>query len=95
MQLGNRSQIDRESQHDLLSFAQSEIGRFDEYSGGAQVDCFAELPTSTRNGDVDNGSCTVPRMQAAFHFESASRVLLIVLRDPCHYADVQRDACTA
>jgi hypothetical protein len=68
MQLGDRSQIDRESQHHLLPFAQSEIGRFNEYPGGAQIDCFAELPTATRNGDIDNGSCTVPRVQAAFHF---------------------------
>jgi hypothetical protein len=69
VQLGDRAQVDCEGQHDLLPLAQAQIGGFDEYACGTQVDGLAQFPAAARDSDVDDGSSTVPRMQAAFHFE--------------------------
>lgn len=69
VQFGDRAQVDGEGEHDLLSLAQAQIGSFDEYACGTQVDGLAQFPAAARDSDVDDGSSTVPRMQAAFHFE--------------------------
>jgi hypothetical protein len=69
MQLGHGTQIDGKSQHDLLPLAQTQVGGFDEHARSAQIHGLTELPASTRNGDVDNGPGSMPRVQAAFHFE--------------------------
>ena len=88
MQFCDGSEIDRERQYDLLSFAQAEVGRFDKNASGAQIDGLAQLSAATRDGDVDNGSCTVPRMQAAFHLNQPRVFLLVVRRDESNYAVV-------
>jgi hypothetical protein len=89
VQFRDRAQIDCEREHDLLSLAQTQIGRFDEYAGSAQIDGLAELPSATRDGDVDNCSSTVPRVQAAFHLNEPRVILLVVRRDRDHYALVR------
>jgi hypothetical protein len=68
VKLGDSPEIDGKRQDDLLAFAQSQIRRLDEDAGGAEIDGLAELPTTTGNSDVDGGTSTVPRMQAAFHW---------------------------
>jgi hypothetical protein len=75
------TQVDGEGQHHLLSFAQSQVGRFNKHTCGAQVDGFTQLPAATRNRNVDNGSSSMPRMQAAFHFNQPRVILLVVRRD--------------
>jgi len=92
VQLGDGAQIDRECQYDLLAFAQAQIGGLDEYPRGAQIDRLAQLPAPTRDGYIDNGSCTVPRVQAAFHLNEPRVVLLVVRRDLNHYAVVRPHA---
>jgi len=67
MQLGHSSQVDGKRQHHLLTLAQAEVGGFNEHARGAQIDGFTELSAATGDGDIDNSSCTVPRVQAAFH----------------------------
>jgi hypothetical protein len=89
VQLRDGAKIDRECQYDLLPFAQAQIGGFDEYARSAQVDGFAQFPAATRNSDVDNGSSTVPRVQAAFHLNEPRVILLVVRRDQSHYAVVR------
>jgi hypothetical protein len=92
MEFRHCSQVDGEGEHDLLPFAQSEVGSLDEDTRGAQIDGLAQLPAATRNSDVDNGPSSVPRMQAAFHLNQPRVVLLIVRRDQGHYAVVRPDA---
>jgi hypothetical protein len=89
VQFCDGTEVDCERQYDLLSFAQTQIGGLDEYARGAQVDCLAQLPATTRDGDVNNGSSTVPRMQAAFHLNEPRVILLVVRRDRSHYALVR------
>ena len=67
MELRDSSEVDGKGQHHLLTFAQAEVGGFDEYARSAQIDGFTQLSAATRDSDIDNGSCTVPRVQAAFH----------------------------
>jgi hypothetical protein len=73
VQFRDSPEVDRERQYDLLPFAQPEIGGLNEYAGGAQIDGLAQFPPTTGDSDIDNGSCTVPRVQAAFHLNRASR----------------------
>ena len=89
MQFRDGSEVDRERQYDLLSLAQTQIGGFDEDASRTQIDSLAQFPAATRNGDVDNGSSTVPRMQAAFHLNEPRVFLLVVRRDQSHYAAVR------
>jgi hypothetical protein len=89
VQLCDGAQVDRECQHDLLTLAQAQIGGFDENARCAQIDGLAQFPAATRNSDVDNGSSTVPRMQAAFHLNEPRVFLLVVRRDQSHYAVVR------
>jgi hypothetical protein len=95
VQLGDSAQIDRECQYDLLTFAQAEIGGLDEHSGGAQIHRLAQLSAATRNGYVDNGSCTVPRVQAAFHLNEPRVILLVVRRDLAIMPSSGPAPCTA
>jgi hypothetical protein len=67
VKLGDSPEVNGKRQDDLLALAQSQIRRLDENACGAEIDGLAELPTTTRNGDVDGGAGTVPCMQAAFH----------------------------
>jgi hypothetical protein len=67
VQLGDSPEVNGKRQDDLLAFAQTQIRRLDENACGAEIDGFAELPTTTGDGDIDGGTGTVPRMQAAFH----------------------------
>jgi hypothetical protein len=67
VQLGHRTQVDRECEHDLLTLAKAKIRRLDENAGGTEIDRLAQLSATTWNGDIDNGTGTVPRMKAAFH----------------------------
>jgi hypothetical protein len=67
MQFRHGSQVDSERQHNLLPFAQAQVRGFDKYARSAQIDGLAQFPATTRDSDIDNGSCTVPRVQAAFH----------------------------
>jgi hypothetical protein len=92
MQFRDGSEVDRERQYDLLALTQPEVRGFDENAGSAQIDGFAQLSATTRNGDIDNGSCTVPCVQAAFHFNEPRVVLLVVRREQSHYAVVRTRA---
>jgi hypothetical protein len=67
VQLRHGTEIDREGQYDLLTFAKAEIRRLYENARGAEIDRLAKLSATTGNGDVDDGTGTVPRMKAAFH----------------------------
>jgi hypothetical protein len=67
VQLGHGAEIDCEGQHDLLTFAEPQISRLDEYARSAEIDRLAQLSATTWNGDIDDGTGTVPRMKAAFH----------------------------
>jgi hypothetical protein len=73
MKLRHRSQVDGECQDYLLTLTQTQVGGFDKYARSAQIDGFAQLSAATRDSDIDNSSCTVPRVQAAFHLNRASR----------------------
>jgi hypothetical protein len=92
VQLGHGPEIDCKGEHDLLSLAQSEIGRLNEHARGAQIDGLTQFPAAARNGDVDNGSSSMPRMQAAFHLNQPRVFLVVVRRDGDHYAAVRPDA---
>jgi hypothetical protein len=70
MELRDSSQIDGKSQDDLLTLSQTQVGGFNEYARSAQIDSLTQLSAATRDSDIDNGSCTVPRVQAAFHLMS-------------------------
>src|SRR5579872_1530274 len=85
MQLGNGAEVDGKGEYDLLALTQPEIRGLDEDTRGTEVHRFAELSAAARNGDIDNGSSTVPRMQAAFHFMSLA-FLILLRRDGDHYA---------
>src|SRR5688572_1969272 len=67
MKLGDGAEIDRECELDLLAFAQSEIGRFDEHSRGGEIDRPAKFLSPGRGRDVHRRARTVPRMQPALH----------------------------
>jgi hypothetical protein len=92
VQFCDGTQVDRERQYDLLTFAQTQIGGLDEDARRAQVDSLAQFPAPTRNGDVDDCSSTVPRVQATFHLNEPRVFLLVVLRDQSHYAVVRPHA---
>ena len=92
VQFCDSPEVDRERQYDLLTLAQSQVRGLDEHACGAQIDCLAQFPPTTRDGDIDNGSCTVPRVQAAFHLNEPRVVLLVVRRDQNHYAAVRTRA---
>jgi hypothetical protein len=72
------TEVDGEGELDLLALTEAEIGRFDEDAGGAQVHGTTELSAAARDGDVDRGSCPVPRVQAAFHYFRASLLLSLL-----------------
>ena len=92
VELGDCSQIDGECEDHLLSLAQAQVRGFDENAGSAQIDRLAQFAAATRNGDIDNGSCTVPRVKAAFHLNEPRVFLVIVRRDQNHYAVVRARA---
>jgi hypothetical protein len=90
MQLRYSPEVDREGQYYLLSLTQAQVGRFNEYARSAQIDGLAQLSTAAGDRDIDNGSCTVPRVQAAFHLNEPRVFLVIVVRrDRSHYAVVR------
>lgn len=66
MELGDGTEIDGEGELDLLPFSQAEIGRFDEHSGGAEIDRFAQFPATIGQGDVNRRPGAVPRVHPAF-----------------------------
>ncbi len=89
MKFGHGSQVDREGEDYLLSLTQTQVRRLDENAGGAEIDGLAELAATTGNGDVDGGTGTVPRMQAAFHLNQPhvfSNCTALACAD--HYANV-------
>jgi hypothetical protein len=67
MDLGHQSQVDREGQLYLLSFAQSKIFRFDEDAVRAQVLRFADPALASRHHHVDRCACAVAGVQATLH----------------------------
>src|SRR5262245_23992294 len=67
MELGDGAEVDRESELDLLTLAQTQIGGLDEHAGGTEIHRAAQLPASAGDVDVDGGSGSVPGMQSAFH----------------------------
>jgi hypothetical protein len=79
MKLGHGTQIDGECEDHLLALTQPQVRRLDKYAGGTEIDGFAQLPAAARDGDIDDSSSTVPRVQAAFHLIEP-RVVLVVLR---------------
>jgi hypothetical protein len=46
VQLGDGTQVDRESQDNLLTLAQTEVGGLDEYASGAEIHRLAKLTAS-------------------------------------------------
>jgi hypothetical protein len=74
MELRDSSQVDGKCQDDLLTLTQAEVGGFNKHARSAQIDGFTQLSAATRDSDIDNGSCTVPRVQAAFHLNRTSRL---------------------
>ena len=74
MHLRNRSQIDGEGEHDLLAFAQTEIGGLNKDASGAQIHRLAKPSAALGHGDINSCTCTVPRMQAAFHSRPLTHV---------------------
>ena len=83
------SQIDGERQYHLLTFAQAQVGGFDKYARRTQIDGLAQFSAAARDSDIDDGSCTVPRVQAAFHLNEPRVFLVVVRRDRSHYAVVR------
>lgn len=81
VQFRDGSQIDGERQHHLLTFAQAQVGGFDKYARSTQIDRLAQLSAAARDSDIDNCSCTVPRVQAAFHLNEPRVFLVVVRRD--------------
>jgi hypothetical protein len=81
VQFRYRSQVDGERQHHLLPFAQAQVGGFDKYARSTQIDGLAQFSAAARDSDIDNGSCTVPRVQAAFHLNEPRVFLVVVRRD--------------
>jgi hypothetical protein len=65
--LRDLSQVNGESEHDLLARAQPEIGGLDEDASGAEIHGLAKPSVALRHSDIDSCTCTVPCMQAAFH----------------------------
>ena len=74
MHLRDRAQIDGEGEHDLLALAQTQIGGLNKDTGGAQIHRLAKPSAALGHGDVDSCTCTVPRMQAAFHSRPLTHV---------------------
>jgi hypothetical protein len=89
VQFRDGSQIDSEREHHLLPLAQAQVGGFDKYARCAQIDGLAQLSAAARDSNIDNGSCTVPRVQAAFHLNEPRVFLVVVRRDQSHYAVVR------
>jgi hypothetical protein len=73
VQFGDCSEIDREGERYLLTLAQPQIRGLDEYPGSTEIDRLAKLSAATWDHDIDDCPSTVPRMQATFHWNSASR----------------------
>jgi hypothetical protein len=67
VKLRDGSQVDGKRQNYLLTLLQPEIGGLDKDARGTQIDGLAELSLAARDGDIDNGTGSVPRMQATFH----------------------------
>jgi hypothetical protein len=58
----------------LLPFTQTQIRRLDENASGAQIHCPAKPSAALGHSDIDSCTCTVPRMQAAFHSRPLTHV---------------------
>ena len=86
MHLRDRAQIDGEGEHDLLTLAQTQISGLNKNAGGAQIDCLAKPSAALRHGDIDGCTCTVPRMQAAFHSRPLTHVGSSLLYDPSDHS---------
>ncbi len=78
MELGNRPQIDGESELDVLALSQSEIRGLDEHACRAQIHGFAELSPAAGSGDVDGSPGAMPSVQTAFQVVASSVLLFAV-----------------
>ena len=67
MKLGDRAQVDGKCQLDVLTLAQTEIGRLDEDAGCTEIDRFAQASWPAPDGEVHRSTSAMPRMQASFH----------------------------
>jgi hypothetical protein len=62
VQFGDRAQIDRKRETDLLAFAQPQARSADEDAGGAQIDRPAQATLTIRQKNVDSRACAMPRV---------------------------------
>jgi hypothetical protein len=62
MQLGHCAEIDRESQMDLLTLAQSQACGTNEDAGRTEIDGFAEATLSIGQQDVNGRACAMSGM---------------------------------
>ena len=85
MDLGDRAEVDRERQLDLLAFAQPEVGGLDEDAGGAEIDCTTEFFAPAGDGDVHGGARPVTGVQTALHMQG-----LVRRRVPVHQFPLAR-----
>jgi hypothetical protein len=79
MQFGDGAKIDGEYQLDVLTLAQTEVGRLDEHTRRTQVDGTAEPAATSRDSDVNGGAGAMPGVKSTFQGLQLQKFRLLLL----------------